>query len=123
MATMNNIPGQGHGRGARRWFPIKQDVRYQCVRGSRISLVGVGKTLEISSREVRFTTQHPLKEGQKMRLAIDWPAMLDDNCHMKLEIAGWIVESGPGEATVKIERYEFHTRGAQLAMIHSNAAM
>lgn len=116
---MNNFPGEDHGRRTRRRFPIVQDVRYQCVKGSRITLVGVGKTLEISSREVRFTTQHPLKHGQKIRLAVDWPALLDNTCRMKLEIAGWIIESVAGEAAVKIERYEFRTRGAQLAAIDS----
>jgi hypothetical protein len=117
MSTMNNFLGEDHGRRVRRRFPIQQDVRYQCVKGSRITLVGVGKTLEIGSREVRFTTQQPLKRGQKMRLAVDWPAMLHNTCRMKLEIFGWIVESDPAEAAVKIERYEFRTRGAPLAMM------
>lgn len=114
---MNNFLGDDDGRRARRRFPIQQDVRYQCVKGSRVSAVGVGKTVEISSREVRFTTQQPLKRGQKMRLAMDWPALLDNTCRMKLEISGWIVDSEQGEAAVKIERYEFRTRGAQLAAI------
>jgi hypothetical protein len=118
MSTMNNFLAEEQGRRARRRFPIQQDVRYQCVKGSRIFLVGVGKTLEISSREVRFTTQQPLKRGQKVRLAVDWPALLDNTCRMKLEICGWIVESDPVEAAVKIERYEFRTRGALLAVIH-----
>jgi len=119
MSTMNNFPGEDQARRPRRRFPIVQGLRYQCVKGSRITLVGVGRTLEISSREVRFTTQHPLKRGQKIRLAVDWPAMLDNTCRMKLEIAGWIIESEAGEAAVKIERYEFRTRGAQLAAIDS----
>jgi len=114
---MNYFVGEETGRRARRRFPIHQDVRYQCVKGSRISLVGVGKTLEISSREIRFTTQQPLKPGQKMRLAVEWPALLDNTCHMKLEIFGWVVYSDPGEAALKIERYEFRTRGTQLAAI------
>ena len=119
MSTMNNFAGEDHGRRTRRVFPIQQDVRYQCVKGSRIFAVGVGKTLEISSHEVRLTTQQPLKHGQKIRLAMDWPAMLDNTCRMKLEIYGWILHSEKGEAAVKIERYEFRTRGAELAVIHS----
>jgi hypothetical protein len=116
---MNNFLGEEHGPRARRRFPIQQEVRYQCVKGTRIALVGVGKTLEISSREVRFTTQQPLKRGQKMQLAMDWPAKLDNTCRMKLEIFGWIVECEPATAAVKIERYEFRTRGVQLAEIPS----
>jgi hypothetical protein len=53
-----------------------------------------------------------------MRLAVDWPALLDNTCQMKLEICGWIVHSEPGEAAVRIERYEFRTRGARIAMIN-----
>jgi hypothetical protein len=117
MAAMNNFLGEGRGRRGHRRFPIQQEVRYQCVKGSRIFLVGVGRTLEISSREVRFTTEHPLERGQKMRVTMDWPALLDDTCRMKLEIFGWIVQSAPAEAAVKIERYEFRTRGAPLAVV------
>jgi len=117
MSTMNNLPCEDDGRREPRWFPIQQDVRYQCVKGSRISAVGVGKTLEISSSEVRFTTQQPLKKGQKVRLAMNWPAMLDNTCRMKLEIVGWIVRSERGEAAVKIERYEFRTRGTESVAI------
>ena len=119
MSTMKGFLREEQERRARRRFPIQRDVRYQCVKGSRITLVGVGKTLEISSREVRFTTQQPLKRGQKMRLAVDWPALLDNTCRMKLEIFGWIVECDPAEVSVKIERYEFRTRGAPLAVMAS----
>jgi len=111
MSTMNNFPVEDNGPRARLRFPIQQDVRYQCVKGSRTFAVGLGKTLEISSREVRFTTQHAFMHGQKMRLAVNWPATLDDACRIQLEISGWIVQSEPGKAAVTIERYEFRTRG------------
>ena len=118
MATTNDVLTADTGRRARRLFPIEQDVRYQCVKGSRIQAVGVGKTLEISSREIRFTTQHSLKLGEKVHVAVNWPAKLDDTCLMKLEIFGWVIRTEPGTAAVKIERYEFRTRGVPLAMIH-----
>ncbi len=119
MATMNNVMSGGFAPRVRRWFPIEQDLRYQCVKGSRISAFGTGKTLEISSREVRFTTQHTLRHGEKVRLAVDWPALLDDICLMRLEIRGWVVRSEPGTAAVKIERYEFRTRGTTVATMHA----
>ncbi len=52
-------------------------------------------------------------------MAVNWPAMLGDTCAMKLEIFGWVVDSEPGSAAVKIERYEFRTRGTPLAMLPS----
>ena len=115
MATTNEFL-RDLGRRGRRRFPIEEDVRYQCVRGSRIHATGIGRTVEISSREVRFTTQHTLRPGEKVRLAMNWPAMLDDHCRMKLEIYGWVVRSEPGVAGVKIERYEFRTRGLPAAV-------
>jgi hypothetical protein len=117
ISTIKNLPGEAYGRRPRRRFPIHEEVRYQCLKGSRIFTVGVGKTLEIGSREVRFTTQEALKRGQKIRLAMDWPAMLDDTCRMTLELYGWILRSDKGEAAAKIERYEFRTRGSRIAMI------
>jgi hypothetical protein len=118
-ALNDSLHGDPERRPPRRSFPIHQEVRYQCVKGSRICEVGLGKTLELSSNEVRFTTQHLLKRGQRMRLAIDWPVMLDKTCRMKLEIFGCIVNCEPTEAAVKIQRYEFRTRGAQLAVMAS----
>ena len=120
MSTMSSFLDGNEPRRARRSFPIRQDVRYQCVKGTRIVLVGIGKSLEISSREIRFTTQHPLKRGQKMRLSLDWPAMLDNTCRMKLEISGWVISSEPAQASLKIERYEFRTRGLQLAAMQAS---
>jgi hypothetical protein len=119
---MNSVLSEDQGRRTRRRFPIEQDVRYRCVKGSRITAVGSGKTLEIGSREIRFTTQHVLKLGEKVRVAVNWPALLDNTCLMKLEIFGWVVGSERGTAAVKIERYEFRTRGAPVATINPQRA-
>lgn len=104
-STMNKNLGQE--RRARHWFPIQRHVRYQCLRGSQVSATGEGKTLQISNREVLFTTEHDLKQGQRMRLAVNWPPTLDNTSRVKLEISGWIVQSEPGKAAVRIERYDF----------------
>ncbi len=98
-------------------FPIEKDVCYQCVKRGKVSVFGFGKTLRISSTEVHFTTQAALNQGQTVRLAVDWPAMLDDTCPMKLEIRGSVVRSQPGVATVKIARHEFRTRGTALRVM------
>ena len=88
MSTLNSFLGGDDGRRARRRFPIQQEVRYQCIRGSRITMVGLGKTLEIGSREIRFTTQHALqKRSENASLWGRLQAMLDNTCRMKLEIS------------------------------------
>lgn len=84
-------------------FPM--EIRYQRVKRGRGSAVGVGKALQMSSREILFTTQHPLKQGERVRLAVDWPAMLEKDCLTKLEIRGSVVQSEPGRAAVGIASY------------------
>jgi hypothetical protein len=92
-------------------FPIEQDVCYQCVDGNRFSTVGEGKTIEISSREIHFTTQHFLNPGERVRLAVAWPTMLDNACLLKLEVCGLVIRCAWGTATIQIASYEFRTRG------------
>jgi hypothetical protein len=91
----------------KRTFPIELGVGYRCVKSNRLSSVGVGKTIEISRHEVDFTTQHSLNPGERIRLSVDWPAMLGNTCPMKLEICGRVVRSEPGRAAIQIARYEF----------------
>lgn len=100
-------------------FPIETQVCYQCMKRGRISAAGVGKTYEVSSREVHFTTQACLKQGETVRLAMEWPAVLDNTCLMKLDICGSVIRSLPGAAAIKISRYEFRTRGAALKVVSS----
>lgn len=95
MSTINTLLGEDQRRDKLR-FPIEQDVQYQCVKRDRLSAVGVGKTLQISSREVHFTTQHLLMQGERVLLDVDWPARLDSTCLMKLQIYGPVVRSEPG---------------------------
>ena len=121
MSTINNLLGEDQRRDKLR-FPIEKYVQYQCMKRGRLLAVGVGKTLQISSREVHFTTQHPLMQGERVLLAVDWPAMLGSTCLMKLQIYGSVVRSEPGVVVVQIVRYEFRTRGASLRILHSGAA-
>ena len=86
-------------------FPIGKDIRYQRVTHGSSSAVGVGQALQMSNREILFTTQHPLKRGERVRLAVDWPAMLQDTSRTKLEIRGSVVQSERGRAAVGIASY------------------
>lgn len=121
VSTIKNSLRRNSRRDKRR-FPIEQDCRY-CVKGRRLSAVGVGKTIEISSDEVRFTTQHPLERGEKVRLAVAWPAMLDNACLLKLEICGRVVRSEPGTAAIEIAHHDFRTRGNSFTAISENMVL
>jgi len=98
-------------RRCKRRFQIEQDIRYKMLYGQRIAETGTGKTLNISSGGVWFTTENMLTTGMPVELALNWPVLLNDACPMKLMIYGCVVRSNERGAAVAIERYEFRTQG------------
>ena len=91
-------------------FPIEQDVRYKVFTRNTIE-VGLGKTVNMSSNGVLFTTERPLALGERLEVAVNWPAQLDHKCALKLVTTGRVVRSESGLAAIAIERYEFRTQG------------
>ena len=91
-------------------FPIEQDVRYKVFTRNTIE-VGLGKTVNMSSNGVLFTTERPLALGERLEVAVNWPAQLDHKCALKLVTTGRVVRSEGGVAAIAIERYEFRTQG------------
>ena len=104
-------------RRNKRRFQIEQEVRYKMLYGQRIAETGNGKTMNISSGGVWFTTESMLTTGMPVELSMTWPVLLNDNCPMKLMIYGCVVRSNERGAAVAIERYEFLTRGALKAQL------
>ena len=93
-------------RGSKR-MPIERDVRY-----SMLGLgAGSGRTVNISSGGVLFTTQSRLREGAEVELAISWPALLNNRIPIKLVVTGRLTRANGPHAAMHIERYEFKTRG------------
>ena len=90
-------------------MPIERDVRYT-VLGIR-AWAGLGKTVNISSGGVLFTTQSPLREGAEVELAISWPALLNNRIPIKLVVSGHLIRSDGALAAMYIAKYEFKTRG------------
>ncbi len=91
-------------------FPIEQDVRYKVFTRNTIE-VGLGKTVNMSSNGVLFTTERALALGERLEVAVNWPAQLDHKCALKLVTTGRVVRSEGGVAAIAIERYEFRTQG------------
>ncbi len=98
-------------RRAKRRFQIDQDVRYKMLYGQRIAETGLGRTVNISSSGVWFSTDNVLTNGMPIELSMSWPVLLNDVCPMKLMIYGCVIRSSERGAAVAIERYEFRTQG------------
>ena len=92
-------------------FPIEQEVRYKVLSRNAVE-TGTGKTVNISSTGVLFSTQCDLHPGERLEVSINWPAQLDHKCPLKFVTAGRVVRSEAGTAAMVIDRYEFRTQGA-----------
>lgn len=98
-------------RRTKRRFPIDQEVRYKMLYGQRIAETGTGRTVNISSGGVWFTTETMLASGMPVEISMNWPVLLNDSCPMKLMIYGCVIRANERGAAVAIERYEFRTQG------------
>jgi hypothetical protein len=104
-------------RRARLRFPIGRDVYYRCLSGGNVSDEGVGKIVNVSSSGVRFTTAHALSVGKRVEVTVEWPALIDNKCQMKLVIRGWVIRSDSNSAAIKTEHHEFRTRGLKAVVL------
>jgi hypothetical protein len=103
----------GRERRIKRRFQIDQEVKYKMLYGQRIAETGVGRTMNVSSGGVWFSTENMLTSGMPVELSMTWPVLLNESCPMKLMIYGCVVRSNERGAAVAIERYEFRTQGSR----------
>jgi hypothetical protein len=69
------------------------------------------ETLNISSKGLLFSTTEAFRSGQVVEASIDWPLRLDDEVRLTLVVEGAIVRQADDRAAMRIEKYEFRTRG------------
>ena len=100
-------------RRANERFPIVRDVRYKVISGRGDPDSGLGKTVDVSSRGVLFSSQKPLPPGKRVELSISWPAQLDGKCALKLVARGRITRCRGNFVAVEIDKYEFRTQGSR----------
>jgi c-di-GMP-binding flagellar brake protein YcgR len=115
MTNEERLLGQNgnHERRTKKRFQIEQEVRYKMLYGQRIAETGTGRTINVSSGGVFFTTENILTAGMPVELSMNWPVLLHDSCPMKLMIYGCVIRSGQNGSAVAIERYEFRTQGSR----------
>jgi hypothetical protein len=93
-------------------LPIEREVKYKVYSGRAVTITGTGKTLNISSGGVLFTTEGLLPRGERVELSVSWPAQLNHTLPLKLVALGRLVRCEEGKAALAIERYEFKTQGS-----------
>ena len=109
-----NCGGAEERRGKSR-FPLREEVKYKKLHSRNKPISGAGKTLNFGSRGILFTTEEQLPIGYVVELSVDWPAMLDGTCALKFVAVGRVIRSERHRAAVRIDRYQFKTRGSAAA--------
>ena len=109
-ASVTRMNGSVERRSSDR-FPIEREVRYKVLSKRTNQEEGTGKTINISSNGVLFTTDQILLPGKRLELSISWPAQLDNKCQLKLVARGRVARLEQGRAAIEIQQYEFRTQG------------
>ena len=91
-------------------FPIERDVRYKVLNYKSSDEVGIGKTINMSSRGVLFTTDRHLAPGKKLEVSISWPAQLNSAIPLKLVASGRVIRAEQGIVAMEIQHTEFRTQ-------------
>ena len=98
-------------------FPIEREVRYKTLNQRAEILSGNGKTLNISSSGVLFTSDHELPVGTRLEVSISWPAQLNEKCLLNLVARGRIARHNKGQLALQIQQYEFRTQSRPGAIL------
>ena len=92
-------------------FPIEREVRYRVLNKRGGEEAGDGRTVNMSSAGILFTTEQMVLPGRRLEVAINWPAQLNNKCALKLVARGRVVRFEDGRAAMEIQQYEFRTSG------------
>jgi c-di-GMP-binding flagellar brake protein YcgR len=106
------LSGNSTERRSSSRFPIERDIRYKVLNKKSANETGAGRTINMSSSGILFTTDHVLLPGRTLEVAVSWPAQLNDRCALKLVARGRVVRFETGKAAIEIQHYEFRTAGS-----------
>ena len=96
-------------RRSKRRFVMEREIRYRVLDQDKIIAAGFGKTSNLSSSGVAFSTDRDLPSGAFIELSIAWPALLENRCPLQLIGFGRVLRSAQGRIATTIEQYEFRT--------------
>jgi len=101
-------------RRAAERYAIERDVRWKLQGRRTREAPAVGRTINISSAGVLFTTESPVASGKLIEIAISWPVPSDGGDQLQLIAKGKLVRCLDGAAAVEFKQREFRARHTQL---------
>ena len=91
-------------------FPVNLEVRYSVLGHPGQAEKGSGRTIDMSTSGLSFTTDSPLSIGQRLDLYIDWPVLLDGGVQLQIVVSGVVVRTTGAVTAIRIQRHDFRTR-------------
>ena len=91
-------------------FALSLEVSYTVLARRKPVRKGAGRTIDLSSSGLSFSTDGPLLTGQRLEVSIDWPVLLDGAIKLQLVMSGVVVRADIIAIGLRIKRHEFRTR-------------
>src|SRR5215471_5179150 len=91
-------------------FPIERELRYKMAEQGVVIATGSGKTSNMGSGGVAFTADQDLTAGALVELSVSWPALLNNQCPMRLIVFGRVLRCTGTKTVCTIDKYEFRTQ-------------
>lgn len=92
-------------------FPLQCEMEYRVLSTFGEDQFGNGKTLNMSSRGILFTSDQVLPVGRRLELSISWPALRNRKLAIRLLARGRVVrvEYSLTAMAMEIQQHEFLT--------------
>ncbi|HEV2688968.1 MAG TPA: PilZ domain-containing protein [Bryobacteraceae bacterium] len=100
-------------RGAER-YAIQRNVRWKLRSKRSREAPASGRTVNISSSGVLFTTSACTVPGSAVEIAVSWPVPMDGDGELQLIARGRLTRCADGLAAVHFQQREFRSRNTQL---------
>ncbi len=107
---VSSAPAQADRRASRRYsIDLSTSCEIRDQEGRSVSS-SRARVVNISSGGLLLCCEQPLPKSQKIRLRIDWPALLNNVVPLALHVEGQTVRADGNCIGVKILKSEFRTR-------------
>lgn len=91
-------------------FPLTLDLRYSSFQRQGPAGMGRGRTIDVSSSGLAFTSDRPPAVNELLTVSIDWPVLLEGGVQLQLILTGEVVRTSGLLVALRIQRHEFRTK-------------
>src|SRR5215831_14548319 len=92
-------------------FPLVLPLKYKTTSPKGKAISGTGSTVLLSSTDIVFSADQPVRRGVRCEISIAWPVLLETDVRLQLVLQSVITRSEGQFVTGRVSKYEFRTRG------------